>query len=90
VLVLHDWRAVLGFDWARQNSDRLKGIVYMEGIAAPLNWSDIPEQGHPLFKALRSPEGERMVLEENIFIEKILTQAVVRQLTADDLNPFFF
>ena len=42
----------------------------MEAIAAPLTWSDLPEHAHPLFKALRSPEGERLVLEENIFIEK--------------------
>jgi hypothetical protein len=28
-----------------------------------------------------------MVLEENIFIAKILPQAVLRQLTEDELNP---
>lgn len=57
LLVLDDWGAVLGFDWARQNSHRVRGVVHMEAIAAPLNWSDIPEQARPLFKALRSPEG---------------------------------
>jgi len=88
VLVLDDWGAVLGFDWARQNSRRVLGIVHMEAIAAPLNWSDIPEHARPLFKALRSPEGERMVLEENIFIEKILPQAVIRQLTDAELNHY--
>ncbi len=88
VLVLDDWGAVLGFDWARQNSDRVRGIVHMEAVAAPLNWSDIPEQAHPLFKALRSAEGERMVLQENVFIEKILAQAVLRQLTEDELNYY--
>jgi haloalkane dehalogenase len=88
VLVLDDWGAVLGFDWARQNSHRVLGIVHMEAIAAPLGWSDIPEQARPLFKALRSPEGEKMVLEENIFIEKILPQAVIRQLTDAELNHY--
>ena len=88
VLVLDDWGAVLGFDWARQNSQRVQGIVHMEAIAAPLIWSDIPQYGHPLFKALRSPEGERMVLQENIFIEKILPQAVIRQLTNEELNHY--
>jgi len=88
VLVLDDWGAVLGFDWARQNSQRVQGIVHMEAIAAPLFWSDIPQYGHPLFKALRSPEGERMVLQENIFIEKILPQAVIRQLTNEELNHY--
>jgi haloalkane dehalogenase len=88
VLVLDDWGAVLGFDWARQNSHRVLGVVHMEAIAATLNWSDIPEHARPLFKALRSPEGERMVLEENIFIEKILPQAVIRQLTDAELNHY--
>jgi haloalkane dehalogenase len=86
VLVLDDWGAVLGFDWARQNSQHVKGIVHMEAVAAPLNWSDIPEHAQPLFKALRSPQGERMVLEENVFIEKILPQAAIRQFTDAELN----
>ncbi|HUO32202.1 MAG TPA: haloalkane dehalogenase [Bryobacteraceae bacterium] len=88
VLVLDDWGAVMGFEWARQNSHRVRGIVHMEAIAAPLNWPDIPEYGHPLFKALRSQEGERMVLDENIFIEKILPQAVIRHLTDEELNHY--
>jgi haloalkane dehalogenase len=88
LLVLDDWGAVLGFDWARQNRRRVVGIVHMEAVAAPLHWSDIPDHAHGLFKALRSPEGERMVLEENIFIEKILPQAVLRQLTDDELNEY--
>ena len=88
VLVLDDWGAALGFDWARQNSHRVRGIVHMEAVAAPLNWSDIPEQARPLFKALRSPEGERMVLEENIFMETVLPQTTLRRLTYDELRTY--
>ena len=88
VLVLDDWGAVLGFDWARQNSQRVKGIVHMEAIAAPLTWSDLPEYAHPLFKALRSPEGVRMVLEENIFIEKVLPQTAFRKFTDDEMEQY--
>jgi len=88
LLVLDDWGAVLGFDWARHNSERVRSIVHMEAVPAPLDWPDIPEEAHPLFKALRSPEGERLVLQENIFIEKILLQAVLRQLTGDELNTY--
>lgn len=88
VLVLDDWGAVLGLDWARQNSQRVAGIVHMETIAAPLQWTDIPEYAHPLFRALRSPSGDQMVLEENIFIEKILPQAVIRRLTDEELDQY--
>jgi len=88
VLVLDDWGAVLGFDWARQNSHRVQGIVHMEAVAAPMNWSDLPEQAQPFFKALRSPEGELMVLEDNIFIEKILPGAIIRQFTNEELHHY--
>ena len=88
VLVLDDWGAVLGFEWARKNGHRVQGIVHMEAIATPLGWSDIPEQAHPLFRALRSPEGDRMVLEENIVIENILPQAVLRPLTDAEMKHY--
>ena len=88
VFVLDDWGAVVGFDWARHNSHRVQGIVHMEALAAPLEWPDLPEHAHPLFKALRSSAGEQMVLEDNIFIEKILPQTAFRQYTEDELEAY--
>jgi haloalkane dehalogenase len=88
VLVLHDWGAALGFDWAKQHPDRVQGIAHMEAIAAPLSWSDLPEQAHAFFQALRSPEGERLVLEDNLFIEARLPGAVMRQLTDEEMDHY--
>jgi len=88
VLVLDDWGATFGFDWANQHRDRVRGIVHMEGVVMPLNWSDIPEQTHPFFRALRSPEGERMVLDENMFVEQRLLGAVLRQLTDEEMDHY--
>ena len=88
VLVLDDWGATLGFDWANQHRDRVRGIVHMEAVAIPLNWSDILEQFRPFFRALRSPEGERMVLENNVFIEERLPGAVLRQLTDTEMDHY--
>jgi haloalkane dehalogenase len=88
VLVLDDWGAALGFDWAKKHRDRVQGIVHMEAVALPLNWSDLPEQGRPFFRALRSSDGERMVLEDNVFIEKILPAAVLRQLTDEEMDHY--
>jgi len=85
VLVLHDWGAALGFEWAREHRERVQGIVHMEAIAAPMSWSDLPEEAHAFFHALRSPAGERMVLEENLFIEKRLPAAVMRHLTDEEM-----
>ena len=88
VLVLHDWGAALGFEWARRHRSRVQGIVHMEAIAAPMRWSDLPEQAHGFFRALRSPEGERMVLQENAFIEVRLPGAVLRQLSDEELAHY--
>ena len=88
VLVLDDWGATLGFDWANQHRDRVRGIVHSEGVVMPLNWSDIFEQYRPFFRTLRSPEGERMVLENNIFIEERLPGAVLRQLTDEEMDHY--
>jgi haloalkane dehalogenase len=88
VLVLDDWGATLGFDWANTRRERVVGIVHMEAITVPMHWTDLPEQGRPFFRALRSPEGERLVLEENVFIEKILPIAVLRRLTDEEMTHY--
>jgi pimeloyl-ACP methyl ester carboxylesterase len=72
-LVLHDWGSALGFSWARRHSDRVKALVYMEAIVRPfLSWDEWPEATREFFKALRTPEGEDLILEKNLFIEFLL------------------
>lgn len=88
ILVLDDWGAMLGFDWANRHRGRVQGIVHMEPIAVPMTWSDFPEQAHPVFQALRSPAGDKMVLEDNLFIEKVLPAAVLRTLAPEELAHY--
>lgn len=88
VLVLDDWGAALGFDWASRHRDRVQGVVYMEPMAIPLQWSDLPEQAHPFFRGLRSPAGEQMVLEQNVFIDKILPGSLLRQFTEEEMAHY--
>jgi haloalkane dehalogenase len=72
ILVLHDWGSALGFDWANQHRDRVAGIAYMEAIAMPIDWSDFPGPMRDIFQGFRSPNGESMVLEHNVFVEQVL------------------
>ena len=88
VLVLHDWGSALGFDWACRHPDRVAGIVYMEALVRPLTWDEWPEQSRPLFEALRSPAGENLILEKNVFIERILTASVQRDLTDGEMEAY--
>ena len=74
VLVLHDWGSALGFDWANRHRDQVAGIAYMESIVRPFEWSDWPDETRDTFRALRSPDGERLVLDENLFVERMLVR----------------
>lgn len=84
-LVIHDWGSALGFDWANRHREAVKGIAYMEAIVRPQGWDhwDVMNM-RPFLQALRSQAGEKMVLEDNFFIEKILPGAVLRPLTAEE------
>lgn len=84
VLVLHDWGSALGFDWAEQHRDRIAGIAYMEAIVTPVTWDDWPDDARGIFQAFRSPAGEELVLEKNLFVEAVLPSAVLRELTEDE------
>ena len=87
-LVVHDWGSALGFHWAHRFPDRIKGIVYMEAIVQPLNWEMWPDQARRIFQGMRSPAGEEMVLEKNVFVERILPGSVLRGLTEDELAVY--
>lgn len=78
--VVHDWGSALAFDWARRHPDAVRGIAYMEAIVRPLSWSEWPEAGREIFQAFRSPAGEEMILEKNLFVERVLPASVLRKL----------
>jgi haloalkane dehalogenase len=82
-LVLHDWGSGLGFDWAARNPGAVRGIAFMEAIVNPLLWADWPRAAKRIFQAMRGPDGERRVLDENAFVEKVLPASVLRGLSAE-------
>lgn len=88
ILVLHDWGSALGFDWARRNPDRVRGIVYMEAIVKPLSWEEFPEAFRETFQALRGPSGEGMILDQNLFVENILPAAILRDLSEEEMAVY--
>ena len=76
-LVVHDWGSALGFNWARQHPDNVKGIAYMEAIVRPASWANFPEAAVDIFKGFRSDEGEELVLQNNMFVEAVLPASVI-------------
>jgi haloalkane dehalogenase len=88
VLVLHNWGSALGFEWASRHRERVAGIVYMEAIVTPLTWSDWPENARKVFQGFRSPAGEQMVLEKNVFVERVLPGSVLRRLSEEEMVAY--
>ena len=83
-LVVHDWGSALGFHWARRHPERVNGIAYTEAIVRPVTWDEWPESARKIFQALRSPAGEEMILQKNVFVERILPASVLRRLTDEE------
>ncbi|GHO46411.1 haloalkane dehalogenase [Ktedonospora formicarum] len=88
VLVGHDWGAALAFDWARRHPKTVRGIAYMEAVAETSTWSEMPEIARQRFQAMRSQEGEQLVLEHNAFIEFNLPKTVLRALTEEEMSAY--
>lgn len=88
VLVVHDWGSALGFDWASRNREAVKGIAYMEAIVRPMAWVEFNRQARPVFEGFRSPAGEDMVLQKNIFVEKVLPGSILRSLTEEEMAVY--
>ncbi len=87
--VIHDWGSALGFDWARRHPDSVRGIAYMEAIVQPVaSWDNWPEAARRVFQGFRSPAGEGMVLENNVFVERVLPGSVLRKLTDEEMEVY--
>ena len=88
VVVLHDWGTVLGFDWANHHRERVAGIAFMEGIVKPISWADFANRVRPVFQGFRSPEGEQMVLADNVFVESVLPASIIRSLSDEEMEHY--
>lgn len=87
-LVIHDWGSGLGFHWANNHREAVRGIAYMEAIVAPVSWDDWPEGARGIFKGFRSSKGEDLILKRNKFIEAVLPTSVIRPLTDQEMDAY--
>ena len=86
--VIHDWGSALGFDWANRHRQAVMGIAYMEAIVKPMTWDQWPEAARGMFQGLRSPAGEEMILEKNVFVERVLPGSVLRELSEEEMEVY--
>jgi haloalkane dehalogenase len=89
LLVVHDWGSALGFDWANHHRDRIRGIAYMEGIVRPIaSWDEWSASATPIFQGFRSAKGEAMILDRNMFVERVLPGSVLRKLSEAEMAEY--
>ena len=88
VLVGHDWGSALAFDWANRHRERVAGIAYMEAIVRPLIWAEWPDASRRVFQGFRSEAGEEMILDRNLFVERVLPGSILRQLDPAEMAEY--
>ena len=86
--VIHDWGSALGFNWAYEHQQDIKGICYMEAIVKNITWDDWPKDAKSIFQGFRSDAGENLILKKNLFIEGILPNAIIRNLTEIEMDVY--
>lgn len=87
-LVIHDWGSGLGFYWAQQHPQAVRGIAYMEAIVCPVTWDEWPEAARGIFQGFRSAKGEELILKRNLFVEGVLPNSVLRTLTEEEMDHY--
>lgn len=92
-LVIHDWGSGLGFRYANDHRENIKGIAFMEAMVKPMSWDSIPADFKMAFKMMRLPFlGWLMISVGNMFLKKMLPETIVRKLSEEEyqyyLSPY--
>lgn len=88
ILVVHDWGSALGFHWANEHRMSVRGICFMEAIVRPLTWTEWPDEARRIFQGFRSEAGESMIIENNLFVERVLPGSLVTPIKESDMAVY--
>ena len=85
----HDWGGALAFDWAARHPGRVRALAFMETYPRPQTWDEWqPPEARDLFKAFRSDQGEKLILDQNLFVELVLPEGMHRKLSAEEMEVY--
>ena len=60
----------------------------MEAIVRPITSADGPSRLRPALMSLRSDEGEELILNQNMFVERVLPDLVLRKLSDREMAEY--
>jgi haloalkane dehalogenase len=90
-LVVHDWGSGLGFHLAARRPELVRGLAFMEFIRPIPTWEEFlrDSKAREIFRKFRTPvEGEKLILENNAFVERVLPGSIVRRLTEEEMAVY--
>lgn len=91
VIVAQDWGTALAFHLAARRPGDVMGLAFMEFIRPFPDWENFHQrpQARDLFKAFRTAgQGEKLILEDNVFIERVIPNAVLRPLSEEEMAAY--
>jgi haloalkane dehalogenase len=88
-VVAHDWGTGLAFHLAARRPEFIRALAFMEFIRPMPTWDEFHADQIETFKKFRTPGvGEKMILDENFFVERVLPAATVRKLTEEEMAVY--
>jgi len=91
IIVAQDWGTALAFHRAARFPRTITGLAFMEFIAAMPSWEPFYRRPQvcELFQAFRTPgKGEKLILEDNVFVERVLPGGILRTLNKDEMDAY--
>ena len=86
-LVLHDWGSGLGLHYAATHPDNILGIAFMESIVP--DEAGLNREATGIFAQFRDEEnGPKILMDQNMFVEKLLPSQVIRGLTEAEMEVY--
>ena len=88
-VIAHDWGTGLAFHLAARRPEFIRGLAFMEFIRPMPTWKDFHRDQIETFQKFRTPTvGEKMILDQNTFVEGVLPGATVRKLTDEEMSVY--
>jgi haloalkane dehalogenase len=90
-LVVQDWGTALAFHLAARWPTFVRGLAFMEFIRPVPGWDEFlrAQPAREMFRKFRTRgEGEKLILEGNAFVERVLPGSIVRKLTDEEMAVY--
>lgn len=90
-VVAQDWGTALAFDLAARRPGFVRGLAFMEFIRPLADWSEFHQvtAARESFQKFRTPGiGEQLILEDNVFVERVLPGSIKRRLSDEEMAVY--